>query len=229
MSETTKLTSDRYDFGQLVAMYRTRANLSRAELGNLLEVSVTTIYKWENSLAEPSLDNFKKLILIFLEKQAFTKGNEAYEARELWSLAKLSIAFDNNWFNKISNETETTSTNQEPFTNLQKLKKEAQIIQFELEEQKKIIELQKEQIKLEKYMYDLQRELFELKFAYFKSSIDARDLILNQLYPEINHTVPSLFLDLIRVDNPQQLIIERKQKIAQLIQILKNIKDFKLE
>lgn len=98
-------TSDNDDFGNLLAMLRSRAKLSQLSLARLIGVSDKTIQHWENATSTPKATHLKKLIEVYLHLGSFTSGNEQVEAKWLWEKADLNAAFDDAWFLEARGET----------------------------------------------------------------------------------------------------------------------------
>src|SRR5579871_5856586 len=90
-------------FRSLALMLRGRARLTQRHLAGSLGVSERAVQIWEAGLGYPSAASLQRLIELYVNRAAFTVGNEVEEACALWSAAaaeapRLKAAFDREWF-----------------------------------------------------------------------------------------------------------------------------------
>lgn len=95
-----------FDFGSELGKMRTRTGLTQAALAKLAGVSEVTIRNWESSISNPKAERLKKLLEVFLLKDAFTKGKELEEAKNFWiqvreNEVRMKSAFDEEWFEEL--------------------------------------------------------------------------------------------------------------------------------
>lgn len=94
---------------QLLLMYRNRAELTQARLGDLLGLSKRTILNWEAGYNLPRPETLKKVLELFVVRAVFSPSLELEEARQLWETVKdlydrknpggnLYPVFDQHWF-----------------------------------------------------------------------------------------------------------------------------------
>jgi len=101
----------RHQPGELLGMYRRRADLSQVQLASLLGFkSDRMLQMWEGDYSLPTAVKLKKLIEIYLGRSVFTVDSEQREAAELWQTIKSFFdtnrerrldtypLFDKNWF-----------------------------------------------------------------------------------------------------------------------------------
>lgn len=81
--------------------HRIKDKPTQRKIAEAIGVSLTTFNNWETATTNPKVHNLKKLIDLYLHKEAFTKGKELEEARQLWHEAEVRASFDEEWFNKL--------------------------------------------------------------------------------------------------------------------------------
>jgi DNA-binding XRE family transcriptional regulator/Cdc6-like AAA superfamily ATPase len=80
---------------------RIKDKQTQGEIAKAIEVSLTTFNNWETATTKPNAHNLKKLIAVYLCKEAFTKGKELEEAKQLWAESEVRASFDEEWFNQL--------------------------------------------------------------------------------------------------------------------------------
>ncbi|MBN9387635.1 MAG: tetratricopeptide repeat protein [Chloroflexi bacterium] len=98
---------------QLFQLYRNRANLTQLQLARLLNLkSYQAVGFWEEGRSLPKAANLKTLVEIYLHRGVFNRGEETFEARQLWASvknlqdARLNLTtpypvFDSLWFKRL--------------------------------------------------------------------------------------------------------------------------------
>ncbi|GHO50456.1 NACHT domain-containing protein [Ktedonospora formicarum] len=84
-------------FGRFCETLRKRMNLTQRELGRFLEISEQTIQRWEQSKHSPTREHLTQLIVLALQRHAFTLGQEREEAERLWLTARQQEDFAAFW------------------------------------------------------------------------------------------------------------------------------------
>jgi transcriptional regulator with XRE-family HTH domain len=90
-------------FRSLLLRHRGRTGLIQRELGARAGVSRGAVQEWEAGVNYPTAARLRALIRVLLETGAFTGGQEASEARELWATVEreaphMRTPFDEMWF-----------------------------------------------------------------------------------------------------------------------------------
>jgi transcriptional regulator with XRE-family HTH domain len=93
--------NDRRKFGARLGQLYTRAKLTQDELAHRVGVSSAAIRNWENGQHGITAEKLQKVIEVLLLAHAFWEGEEDKEAKELWVLAALKVAFDERWFSAL--------------------------------------------------------------------------------------------------------------------------------
>lgn len=86
-----------YHFGQQILSLRTASNLTQSGLADLLGISRQAVVGWESGASYPSPQHLKHLIALYLQHNAFHRGQEAEEIRALWQHARVRVALDETW------------------------------------------------------------------------------------------------------------------------------------
>ncbi|HEX6508257.1 MAG TPA: tetratricopeptide repeat protein [Chloroflexota bacterium] len=92
-----------YAFADQTLALRQRIGLTQRDLATLLSVSAQSIHAWEAGLSYPGTERLKQMIMIYLDRGAFTAGQEAEEAAALWATvrekaSRRTVPFDASWF-----------------------------------------------------------------------------------------------------------------------------------
>src|SRR3712207_658480 len=95
----------RYAFGRQVLTLRTSVSLTQSALAAAIGVHRRTVQNWETGESYPKAETLQRLLVVFIQQQAFTLGNERAEAHALWSQAAQDgphalAAFDDAWFER---------------------------------------------------------------------------------------------------------------------------------
>src|SRR5215204_87011 len=96
----------RYEFGKQLLTLRTRVSLTQLELAEQVGVHRRSVQNWESGDAYPKADLLQRMVALFLEQGAFTKGRERDEAFAFWQQAMDDGAheltpFDDLWFRQL--------------------------------------------------------------------------------------------------------------------------------
>jgi WD40 repeat protein/transcriptional regulator with XRE-family HTH domain len=86
-----------YAFGQVMLTLRTRLGLTQAELADLLGVRRRSVVDWEGGLTYPSVDHLKQFVILAIERQVWSVGDEEEEVRALWQVARQKVLLDEGW------------------------------------------------------------------------------------------------------------------------------------
>lgn len=92
------------ELGRLRYCARRGEGMTQEELAKLVGISVISIRSWESGKFKPSAPNLQKLIVAYIQGEAFAIGNEEEEIRALWEKAEqvgLRVSFDEIWFADI--------------------------------------------------------------------------------------------------------------------------------
>jgi WD40 repeat protein/DNA-binding XRE family transcriptional regulator len=95
-----------YGFANKALALRKRIGLTQEAVAGLLGVSARAVYAWEGGLSFPTTERLKQCIALYLERGAFTAGQEAEEAAALWTSVRRTGArragpFDVQWFESL--------------------------------------------------------------------------------------------------------------------------------
>ena len=93
----------RYDFARQLLTLRTRAALTQVEFAAQMGVHRRSVQNWEMGESYPKPDALQRIIALFLQHNAFTRGSERVEAQRLWQQAAQDGShplppFDEAWF-----------------------------------------------------------------------------------------------------------------------------------
>src|SRR5947209_1477442 len=109
MSHQQRYKPRDFAFAQRLLALRKRAALTQGEVALHVGVSEKAIGSWEGGSYHPTEANLRKLIELYLNKDAFTADQEQEEARALWvqlqesTLHRISD-FDEPWFATLLKE-----------------------------------------------------------------------------------------------------------------------------
>jgi WD40 repeat protein/transcriptional regulator with XRE-family HTH domain len=96
----------KFEVGERLLAFRTRAKLTQAELAELIGVSRRSVQSWEAGISYPQEDKLRRLISILLTNGALLPGQEYEEALSLWQQVSQDAPrrlapFDEKWFNAL--------------------------------------------------------------------------------------------------------------------------------
>src|SRR2546421_3320420 len=74
-------------FERSCATLRKRMHLTQRELGRLLDISEQAIGQWERGVRSPTVEHLKRLLVLGIQRHAFTPRQEHEEAHHLWLAA----------------------------------------------------------------------------------------------------------------------------------------------
>ncbi|WP_201364598.1 helix-turn-helix domain-containing protein [Dictyobacter formicarum] len=101
-----------YAFGQIMLTLRTRLGLTQIELADMLGVTRRAVIDWEGGLSYPSVDHLKHFVVLAIERQVWSVGREAEEARALWQAARQKVLLDDRWLDGLLSHTLTPPASQ---------------------------------------------------------------------------------------------------------------------
>lgn len=95
-----------YEIGQRLVTLRNRTGLTQTELGQLIGVSRRSILKWEGGEGVPNGTHLQHLLEVFVDRKAFTAGQEFAEAETLWEVVSQAASkrlgqFNTAWFEQL--------------------------------------------------------------------------------------------------------------------------------
>lgn len=95
-----------YDIGRRLVAFRNQTGLTQTELGRLIGVSRRSILKWEGGEGVPNGTHLGRLLEVFVDRKAFTAGQEIAEAQALWeevsqAAAKRLGRFNTHWLEQL--------------------------------------------------------------------------------------------------------------------------------
>jgi transcriptional regulator with XRE-family HTH domain len=99
--------NDRHKFGARLGQLYTRAKLTQEEMAHRVGVSSAAIRNWERGEHGITAEKLQKVIEVIIQAGAFWEGEEDSEAKELWHLAGLKVAFDERWFRALRHKVST--------------------------------------------------------------------------------------------------------------------------
>ena len=92
-----------YAFGLRLLTLREKTGLTQTAAATTIGVSERVIRNWESGKDYPKETHLQALIVLYMQKEAFTKGQERDEAYVLWEqmlkhASRHKAAFDDSWF-----------------------------------------------------------------------------------------------------------------------------------
>src|SRR6476469_4077073 len=95
-----------HEIGQRLLTLRNQTGLTQTELGQLIGVSRRSILKWEGGEGVPNGTHLQQLLEVFVDRKAFTAGQETAEAEVLWeevsqAASKRLGLFNTHWFEQL--------------------------------------------------------------------------------------------------------------------------------
>jgi WD40 repeat protein/transcriptional regulator with XRE-family HTH domain len=95
-----------HEIGQRLVAFRNQTGLTQTELGRLIGVSRRSILKWEGGEGVPNGTHLHHLLEVFVDRKAFTAGQELAEARALWEAVSQAATkrlgqFNTHWFEQL--------------------------------------------------------------------------------------------------------------------------------
>jgi transcriptional regulator with XRE-family HTH domain len=95
-----------HEIGLRLVAFRNQTGLTQTELGQLIGVSRRSILKWEGGEGVPNGMHLHHLLEVFVDRKAFTAGQEVAEAEALWeavsqAASKRQGQFNTQWFEQL--------------------------------------------------------------------------------------------------------------------------------
>src|SRR2546428_8093374 len=88
-------------FGQVMLTLRTRRELTKTELADMLGVTRRAVIDWEGGLTYPKADHLKQFVVLATQRQVWPFGREAEEVRALWQAARQKVLLDEVWLDEL--------------------------------------------------------------------------------------------------------------------------------
>src|SRR5262245_51669031 len=104
-----------HEIGQRLVAFRNQTGLTQTELGQLIGVSRRSILKWEGGEGVPNGTHLHHLLEVFVDRKAFTAGQELAEAEALWEVVSQAASkrlgrFNAAWFEQLLTHTDERRT-----------------------------------------------------------------------------------------------------------------------
>ena len=99
-----------YVFAQQILTMRTRLALTQSEFAQLLGVGRRAVIDWEGGLTYPHVEHLKHVVVLALERKAFSAGREIEEIRALWHAARQKVLLDEAWLGGLLSQEQTPPT-----------------------------------------------------------------------------------------------------------------------
>src|SRR5262245_24909721 len=95
-----------HQIGQRLLAFRNQTGLTQTELGQLIGVSRRSILKWEGGEGVPNGTHLHHLLEVFVDRKAFTAGQELAEGEALWEAVSQAASkrlgqFNTHWFEQL--------------------------------------------------------------------------------------------------------------------------------